>query len=357
MIRYNATAYCGLGIMFQRSGSVLHKCLPQGILAAVVCGLCKMFWIPDSGTLGNLYAHQMLAYVLAYLLVFRSTFSYNRFWEASGSLAYVMSKMGDLLMQTKVFSIQDRTHTNFARRMEHLYMLWIATMFQECLREPDDSSFNGTCAGDLNLFDGLGILDGDEYAEERRILSTAPNRPLVVMSWIAEGWVKRQSDKPRLHPGEPPKPSGVRVGPPVLARCYQTMSEIMVGYNMLLKIACTPVPFPYCQMSVIILTLFCSMWPFVAATVINMNAWSILMAFLVTLGFYAVDAIATELSDPFGDDDNDLPLTELMMQLKVQCQFMRLDVISSRAPEEILQGISPQSTSGTFKETKKHIDT
>ena len=75
-------------------------------------------------------------------------------------------------------------------------------------------------------------------------------------------------------------------------------------------------------MSVIILTLFCFLWPFVAATAINMPIWSVLMAFLVTLGFYAVDAIATELSDPFGDDANDLPLVELMAQLKRQCAFL-----------------------------------
>ena len=56
--------------------------------------LCKIFWIPDPETLGNLYTHQMLAYVLAYLLVFRSTFSYNRFWEASNALSLVMSKLG-----------------------------------------------------------------------------------------------------------------------------------------------------------------------------------------------------------------------------------------------------------------------
>lgn len=59
-----------------------------------MCMFCKIFWIPDPETLGNLYTHQMLAYVLAYLLVFRSTFSYNRFWEASNALSLVMSKLG-----------------------------------------------------------------------------------------------------------------------------------------------------------------------------------------------------------------------------------------------------------------------
>jgi len=257
-------------------------------------------------------------------------------------LAYLMSKMTDLMMHSKVFSVQDTSHVKFAHRLQHLYVLWVATMFQECLREDDDSADGfGTRAGGLELFQGLEMVEGPEHAEARRILEASPNRPLVVMSWIMEAWVSRQSDRPMMpgsKPGDRPKPSGIRVGPPVLARTYQHMSETMFAYNQLVKIAVTPVPFPYCQMSVIILTLFSALWPFVAATVINMKPWSILMAFLVTLGFYAVDAIATELSDPFGDDSNDLPLQELLNQLKSNCEFMGLDKINLLTPVEILEG-------------------
>jgi len=36
-----------------------------------------------------------------------------------------------------------------------------------------------------------------------------------------------------------------------------------------------------------------------------------LTAFVPSLAFFAVFAIAVELQDPYGDDDNDLPLDEL----------------------------------------------
>jgi len=89
-------------------------------------------------------------------------------------------------------------------------------------------------------------------------------------------------------------------------------------------------------MSVIVLTLFGLLWPVVAAAMINWSFWSCVMSFLVTLGFYAVDAIATELSDPFGDDANDLPLTELMNQFKAECDFMRIDLANTKTAAEIL---------------------
>jgi len=338
MIRYNLRRWYGLGIILSRKGSVLHKCLPQALIATIVCALCKAFWTVDPDVLGNKYAHQVLAYVLAYLLVFRSTFSYNRFWEARGWLTYMLSKMGDLMYQTKFFSVQDAgSHAPFAKRLQHLYLLWVATMLQECIRQTDSTGCS--YAGSIDLFSGDEILQGDEFAEERRILSSAPNRPLVVMSWISETWVKRQHDRPSLsQPEGPPvrKGSGIRVAPPVLARTYQQMSEIMLAYNSLMKIACCPVPFPYCQMSVIVLTLFGLLWPVVAAAMINWSFWSCVMSFLVTLGFYAVDAIATELSDPFGDDANDLPLTELMNQFKAECDFMRIDLANTKTAAEIL---------------------
>lgn len=78
--------------------------------------------------------------------------------QASGSLAYLMSKMGDLLTHTKVcvylarhtssqiiimlvyllpqqvFSVQDPTHKSFSERLQHLYLLWVVTVFQVFLR-------------------------------------------------------------------------------------------------------------------------------------------------------------------------------------------------------------------------------
>ena len=81
-----------------------------------------------------------------------------------------------------------------------------------------------------NLFAGLELLDGEEHEDERRILECAPNRPLVVMSWITEAWVQRQHEKtlmPGAKVGDPPvqKYSGIRVSPPILARTFQHMSE------------------------------------------------------------------------------------------------------------------------------------
>ena len=39
------------------------------------------------------------------------------------------------MIHTKTFSVHDPTHAAWAKKLEHFYLLWAATMFQECLRE------------------------------------------------------------------------------------------------------------------------------------------------------------------------------------------------------------------------------
>ena len=81
----------------------------------------------------------------------------------------------------------------------------------------------------------------------------------------------------------------------LVGRTYALMSEAGVAGNALINIAKTPVPFPYCQMSAIMLNLFAVTWPLVTALLIDDTAWAMGMCFIVTFAFFAFDAIAAEL--------------------------------------------------------------
>jgi len=309
--------------------------MPPAILSAGLTGFLKAFFTFDPEQLGSLYVHQVLTIVCAYLLVTRSQLSFQRWWEARNWLAFFFSKLNDLVYQTKVFSVQDPTHARFARRMHHLYLLLAATTMQECVREADEDSFMGSRAADVDDFFGAQLFAKEEGKSERAILINAPNRPLVVISWITEQWVQRQQETPHPPGLAQPCKSGLRVADPVQARSYQNLSEAVLAINQLLKIATVPVPFPYCQMSVITLSLFAITWPVVAFTLIPSTPWAVLTTFIVTLGFYAVDAIASELGEPFGDDSNDLPVEELMQQFMAELSFTRLEEIDPRQSAEM----------------------
>jgi len=108
--------------------------------------------------------------------------------------------------------------------------------------------------------------------------------------------------------------------PPVFSRMFQQMSEAMLGYSDALKIVTTPIPFPYSQMNGFVLYLFGLSWPVMCAVMVPMLEWAAAISFLVVLAFFSIDAIATELQDPFGNDNNDLPLLEIMHKFEYEVE-------------------------------------
>ena len=56
------------------------------------------------------------------------------------------------------------------------------------------------------------------------------------------------------------------------------------------------------------------------AVLVPQTVYSALLAFLVVLACFSIDAIATELQDPFGNDDNDLPLREIMRKFEYEVE-------------------------------------
>merc|ERR1711975_194620 len=118
----------------------------------------------------------------------------------------------------------------------------------------------------------------------------------LVFTWIQYTLITRQ------------KEGGLAVPPPICTRLFQEMSNGMLGFNNAKKIHNTPFPFPYAQLitlALLILTLTCG---FVMNVFVTSPYWATLFSFVAIAGYYAINEVAIELEDPFGDDANDLPL-------------------------------------------------
>lgn len=100
MIRYRKT-YCGFSLLFRIAGTAW----PYGILPGLLsCGLSigLSFWdaadveIRDrSEFISHPYAFQLFAYLLGFLMVFRTNFAYQRYWEAMGMVQAMGAKWLD----------------------------------------------------------------------------------------------------------------------------------------------------------------------------------------------------------------------------------------------------------------------
>ena len=97
---------------------------------------------------------------------------------------------------------------------------------------------------------------------------------------------------------------------PLVSRVYQELSNGLIAYNMATKMKEVPVPFAYVQFNALLLQLFSVITPIAVACFTRNIVVSVLIAVTVVGGFGAMWLVANELEDPFGADDNDLPLVE-----------------------------------------------
>ncbi|KAF4697334.1 Zinc finger, RAN-binding domain containing 2, partial [Perkinsus olseni] len=100
----------------------------------------------------------------------------------------------------------------------------------------------------------------------------------------------------------------IKVPAPIVSRCYQEISTGMMGYNQALKVSQVPFPFPFAQMVSLLLLIFLFMCPIMVVKMTEGAALSPILSFFCLLGYWGLNEIAVELENPFGDDDNDLPL-------------------------------------------------
>jgi putative membrane protein len=80
------------------------------------------------------------------------------------------------------------------------------------------------------------------------------------------------------------------------------------------RIKNTPLPFPYTLLLHRTIYLFCILLPFAMAEPLG---WlTPIFTAIVSYTFFGLDAIADELEDPFGRDENDLPTDAIVRNIE-----------------------------------------
>jgi len=105
------------------------------------------------------------------------------------------------------------------------------------------------------------------------------------------------------------------IPPPIISRVYQTLSRGFVNLLNAKKITDTKFPFPYAQLIAVLLFSHMLLTPLYLSHVVDHKVWSPLFTFLPLLGFFACNFVSIELENPFGEDDNDLPLTHFQSEM------------------------------------------
>jgi predicted membrane chloride channel (bestrophin family) len=110
MIKYYGGAY-GLQILLRLHGSAVFKSLTPALLStAIYFILWHTYWESDTDVLGNPYPMGTLMVAFSFLLTFKMSFSYNRYWEAVTAVHQMHSKWLDVGMDLAAFHLQSSSY-------------------------------------------------------------------------------------------------------------------------------------------------------------------------------------------------------------------------------------------------------
>ena len=224
----------------------------------------------------------LIGIALAVFLGFRNNASYDRWWEARKLWGQLLNDARSMTRQALTLSRESITDDDVNEFIHVLSALPHALRHQ--LRKTDPRE-------DLAARLPAPLLE--------RVMASR-YRPTTLMLVLGE-WVQRQSRAGALDPMA------------VLAfdRNLNSLSDVIGGCE---RIGSTPLPFAYSVMIHRTVYFFCATLPF--GLVENIGIFTPVFSVFVAYTFMAHEAIASQLEDPFGTDENDLALNMMSVYIE-----------------------------------------
>lgn len=224
--------------------------------------------------------HTVIGLVLGLLLVFRTNSAYDRWWEGRKQLGALVNTCRNLAIKVKTYSHQRKPELSH----DTLHLIYaFAYSMKEHLREKDFSSVLPEVP--------------KHYIETFEKLDHKPN---FILSRIAEN-LKTLFDKGVI--------SGEQLI--VLEKECNALINILGACE---RIRHTPIPMAYALHLKRVLLIYSLTLPF--GFVGQLHWLAIPVVLIVFYTMLGIELIGEEIEDPFGLDDNDLPVDELCDKIK-----------------------------------------
>jgi putative membrane protein len=266
-------------MLFVWHGSVLPAVLPQLLIVLVVSMIAA--W-----SHGRFFGHQvplnvapftLIGVALALFLGFRNNASYERFWEGRKLWGALLNETRSLTRQA--FSLCGLCEGD--TRLEEWTSLLAA--YIHCLRHQ--------LRGSDPTSDLKHLLPQQQVAEVLK----AKYRPAMILLLLGK-WISER------------KKEG-QVGEMTATALDQTLSNLTEVLGGCERLASTPIPYPYSVMIHRTVYLYCFLLPF--GLVSSIGEMTPLMSVFIAYTFIVFEQVAQEMSEPFGTQPNDLPLTTI----------------------------------------------
>ena len=280
MVNYNPKSWLTLIFAFHKSDTfrMLWKEILYIGLFTLLIAFLEITYFPEAVFLEKLIAvYSLIGFVISLLLVFRTNTAYDRWWEGRKKLGDLVNNSRNLAVKLGVL-LSDPVDRDFFRRMIPNF----ATATKEHLR-------NGVALHELNL----SQLETENLTAKEHI-------PMAISESIYRE-ILRLKRAGKISEDEFF----------VLDKNVNSFIDIVGACE---RIKNTPIPFSY--------SLFIKKFIFIYVTTLPLafvTQFGYFSALIATFVFYvlvSMEVLAEEIEDPFGVDDNDLPLENICEKIK-----------------------------------------
>jgi ion channel-forming bestrophin family protein len=280
MIQYNPKLW--LKHIFNVAKSdTLHRLWPQMIAMAVISLLITFLeltyigeynFLKDTGVI-----YSLIGFVLSLLLVFRTNTAYDRWWEGRKKWGELLNNSRNLAIKVKSSGL---THSDvdFFERMIHNF----SVALKEFLR------------GGVNLSE-LRLTE-----QEKLWLTNKKHIPNALVQLMYEQLYRA-------------KRAG-HISEIEIQTIDTNLHELLNISGACERIRNTPIPYSYSLFLKKFIFVYVSTVPI--AFVATLGYGTVLMAVFVFYVLVSIEILAEEIEDPFGSDDNDLPLDDICNKIK-----------------------------------------
>jgi len=248
-------------------------------------------------------------FLVGFLVVFRTSHAYNRFWEACASVHKMGAEWFDscsaLISYTKVSDADKADVLCFQNKVIRLFSLLHAVALAELSDLDNGSEEQEIHNFELELVD-VGAFDDETLAAIRDSVS----RVEMVYQWI-QSLITDAATRKIL-----------QVPPPILTRSFQELSGGMVCFHDAMKVADTPFPLPYKQTCDILLFFLYVASPFVASSYCTTWWLACFFNFVTTFTFACLWLTGVELEFPYGKDANDIQGKDLQLEMNHKLRLL-----------------------------------
>ncbi len=278
------------GTLFLLKGTAISQIAPW--LVVLVLGSAVMVANDEAWGLEAVHLStipfSLIGLALSIFLGFRNNACYDRWWEARKLWGKLINTTRTLARQTVTLvgpsdGADAEAVTALHRQQIHRTVAYVHALRVHLRRQ---SVFI-----DLQPF-----LPGEEMTAVRE----SRNPPITLLRHLAEGY-REGFDKGWVHPMH------LRV----LEETVTLLTDIQGGCE---RIKNTPVPLSYTALTHRIVGVYCAALPF--GLIGELGNMTPLVVGIVAFAFLGLDAVGTQIEDPFEEDPNDLPLSAISRMLE-----------------------------------------